>query len=156
MTPFEKSDFLTRLLSITDGCRDDMHEPDEQDVIATVVGDHLDNAMGDVRHPYNCGEFIVTIRQGRKLTGYREEHFNLATLIAFARMAPDPATTFTVARASGVRPATLAISGSLNGVPAGGDASYRADAQKVTAVLTHYLPSGTLREVFATLQAQEE
>ena len=39
---------LERLLHITDGCRPDMHEPDEQDISAHVVGDHLDNAFGDM------------------------------------------------------------------------------------------------------------
>jgi hypothetical protein len=74
-------DFNKRLLEATKDCREDMHEPDEQGVSALVSGYHLDNAMGD--NPFdNCGEFTVAIVQddGSK------EWFNLATLIALARV----------------------------------------------------------------------
>ena len=37
---------LRGLQNITDGCRPDMHEPDEQDLTAQVVGTKLDNATG--------------------------------------------------------------------------------------------------------------
>lgn len=74
-------DFSERLIAITEDCRDDMHEPDEQDVSAIVKGNHLDNAMGD-DPSYNCNEFSVQIirEDGQK------EWFNLATLIALARI----------------------------------------------------------------------
>lgn len=79
---------LHRLKAITVSCRDDMHEPDEQNVSAKVVGDHLDNAFGDtilVNKIPNLGvhqEFVVVIdNDGVK------ENFNLATLIALARKA---------------------------------------------------------------------
>lgn len=72
---------LARLLDITEPCRFDMHEPDNQGVSAVVTGTHLDNAMGD--DPYrNFCEFTVGITQDE-----RTEWFNLATLIALARMA---------------------------------------------------------------------
>jgi hypothetical protein len=74
-------DTKARLLKATEGCRPDMHEPDEQDVEGVVSGFHLDNAMGDdpIR---NCGEFTVGIKRDR-----HTEWFNLATLIALARRA---------------------------------------------------------------------
>ena len=53
-------DTLERLLKVTKDCREDMHEPDEQEVGAIVTGWRLDNAMGD--DPYkNCCEFTVGI-----------------------------------------------------------------------------------------------
>ena len=86
---------LERLLKITKGCREDMHEPDEQGVKAKVIGDHLDNAFGDsiridaiidgyqefvVIHGYQ--EFVVILNREGHI-----EKFNLATLIALARKA---------------------------------------------------------------------
>uniref|UniRef100_A0A6M3LBT6 Uncharacterized protein n=1 Tax=viral metagenome TaxID=1070528 RepID=A0A6M3LBT6_9ZZZZ len=74
---------LKRLQEITKGCRDDMHEPDEQEIRAVTSGCHLDNAMGN--DPYNnSGEFTIGIING--LTN-QTEWFNLATLIALARKA---------------------------------------------------------------------
>lgn len=75
---------LERLRSITEGCRPDMHEPDEQGLRARVVGDHIDNACGDwINVDAIVGgfqEFVVILdRNGRK------ECFNLATLLALAR-----------------------------------------------------------------------
>lgn len=78
-------DYLDRLRSVTQGCRPDMHEPDEQGVTATVSGDHLDNAMGD-DPAHSHGEFIVTIAR-EESHGTVIEHFNLASLIALARRA---------------------------------------------------------------------
>jgi hypothetical protein len=55
---YSLSETLKRLRDKTNRCRQDMHEPDEQDVYAVVTGTHLDNAMGD--DPYhNCCEFTV-------------------------------------------------------------------------------------------------
>jgi hypothetical protein len=77
--------FTERLLSITAGCRDDMHEPDEQGVKASVTGYSLDNAMGDhiseeaVKKGYQ--ELVVIISRDGKY-----EPFNLASLIALARV----------------------------------------------------------------------
>ncbi len=76
-----------RLLAITDGCRDDMHEPDEQGLSARVVGSHLDNAFGD----HISGEFLEKGYQELVVILNRDdgraEKFNLASLIALARKA---------------------------------------------------------------------
>jgi hypothetical protein len=75
-----------RLLGITSGCRDDMHEPDEQGVSAHIVGYSLDNAMGDyvdqraVAGGYQ--EYVIVIKR----SGRTPELFNLASLIALARI----------------------------------------------------------------------
>jgi hypothetical protein len=77
-----------RLLAITEGCRDDMHEPDEQGISARVVGTRLDNAFGDSV----TGEFLergyqeLVVILERESDG-RTEKFNLASLIALARKA---------------------------------------------------------------------
>lgn len=72
---------LQALLQQTEGCRDDMHEPDEQEVTARVRGRKLDNAMG-ADPETNNGELTVGIkRNGVNLW------FNLADLIALARVA---------------------------------------------------------------------
>lgn len=87
---------LDRLRKITEGCRNDMHEPDEQQVSAVVSGYILDNAMGD--HPaHNLGELTVGIQRVvvddpdstdfPRATHIETEWFNLATLIALARKA---------------------------------------------------------------------
>jgi len=77
---------LERLLHITDGCRPDMHEPDEQDISAHVVGDHLDNAFG------NCIDIDAILKKNQEYVVVinrdgTEDQFNLADLIALARMA---------------------------------------------------------------------
>ncbi len=66
----------------TQACREDMHEPDEQGISASVGGDHLDNAMS-VENP--CGEIVVRLAKddGAESTW----RFNLADLIALARKA---------------------------------------------------------------------
>ncbi len=75
-----------RLMIVTHGCRPDMHEPDEQGISAQIVGDHLDNACGNhvcddaIANKYQ--EYVVIIDRND-----RKEAFNLATLIALARMA---------------------------------------------------------------------
>lgn len=77
-------DFANRLLAVTDGCRQDMHEPDNNGVSATISGQHLDNAMGD---DGECGEMFVTIiKEQDHPADWINENFNLATLIAFARI----------------------------------------------------------------------
>lgn len=65
------------LYGITRGCRNDMHEPDEQDVTATIRGRVFDNAGSN-------NELTVVITN--YTTGMKDE-FNLATLIAMARAA---------------------------------------------------------------------
>jgi hypothetical protein len=79
-------DLHARLLSATKGCRVDMHEPDEQGIKAVVVGTDLDNAMGDrpVILPSGRAEFCVAISRD---DGTGTEWFNLASLIALARLA---------------------------------------------------------------------
>ena len=76
-----RKSFEERLLIATKNCRHDMHEPDEQGITVMVSGYNFDNAMGDNPND-NCGEFTVAIVQddGSK------EWFNLATLIALARI----------------------------------------------------------------------
>lgn len=83
---------LQRLQEITAGCRPDMHEPDEQDLKARVIGDHLDNACGEsIVERAICGgyqEFVVILE--RVLDGeIVVEKFNLATLISIARNATE-------------------------------------------------------------------
>ena len=74
--------FGQRLLTITEDCRIDMHEPDEQDVSARVYGQHLDNAMGEsITIDDGFQEYVVILRRG-----IAAEKFNLATLIALARI----------------------------------------------------------------------
>ena len=79
------NDFGKRLLKITEGCRKDMHEPDEMGVSAFVIGTILDNAMGEeILEEFiekNHQEIVVIIRNDIGHT----ENFNLATLIAYAR-----------------------------------------------------------------------
>ena len=78
-----------RLRSITHDCRTDMHEPDEQHVTAHVIGNHLDNAMGDhiVEEliEVNSHELVVIIQRGGEYP--QRARFNLADLIALARAA---------------------------------------------------------------------
>ena len=71
------------LLEITDGCRADMHEPDNNGVSATVEGDHIDNAFGDAGM---CGEMVVVITKEQDHGDSYKVKFNLATLIALARV----------------------------------------------------------------------
>lgn len=86
---------LTQLRNITSGCRDDMHEPDEQGLKARVVGDHLDNAMGTHVSPemiaQGAQEYVVFIERlletGRGRHTIIRQRFNLADLIALARKA---------------------------------------------------------------------
>ena len=73
------------LLKVTEECRDDMHEPDEQGLSARVVGYELDNAMGSsvtadaIIGGYQELVVVLNIRD--------EEHlFNLADIIALARI----------------------------------------------------------------------
>lgn len=75
--------FHKRLVNVTRKCRPNMHEPDEQEVRAIVVGTHLDNAFGD--NPTRADELTVGITN----THGGMEWFNLASLIALARIA-DP------------------------------------------------------------------
>ena len=74
-----------RLNKFTEGCRDDMHEPDEQGITAIVAGDHLDNAFGD--NPNEVGEYVVVLKREFSNGHIGVECFNLANLIALARKA---------------------------------------------------------------------
>lgn len=93
-------EWARRLLSITKGCAPSMHEPDRN---AQVVGEsaHIgdgrvylegsfDNACGD--GPDACGELTLGIVHDVDFddegspTHTLIEHFNLATLVAFARL----------------------------------------------------------------------
>ena len=84
------------LLAITDGCRDDMHEPDEQELaLAGITGTKLDNAFGsDVRERAvfeGYQEVVFSLRRTRydESGSYDSEKltkFNLASVIALARI----------------------------------------------------------------------
>jgi hypothetical protein len=69
------------------GMRTDWHEPDEQDVTAYVIGDHLDNAFGPTVDR-NHGELnVVLARRSRNAEGYvlhPQAVVNLATLLGWA------------------------------------------------------------------------
>lgn len=64
--------------------RKDWHEPDEVDIDARVVGDHLDNAFGDEVKPtirmYPSQEYVVILTKAGQEVG----RINLATLLAVA------------------------------------------------------------------------
>lgn len=85
--------WLADLQRFTKPCRIDMHEPNEQEISAHVVGTSLDNACGEsiredaITRGYQ--EIVVILRNGE--TG---EHLklNLACLIALARLASIPST----------------------------------------------------------------
>jgi hypothetical protein len=75
---------LKDLVKFTKNCREDMHEPDEQDISAVVVGDNLDNAFGKYVSPDGkYQEFVVVLKNGKD--GMLA--VNLASLIALARKA---------------------------------------------------------------------
>ena len=74
---------LEKLLQITEGCRDDMHEPDEQGLSAKVLGVKLDNAFPSTTLSH---EIRVMLTRGSG-NDFDTEFFNLATLIALARKA---------------------------------------------------------------------
>jgi hypothetical protein len=81
--------FGERLLNITDMCRDDMHEPDEQGLSARIIGDHLDNACGeDIRAEAQINGFqeFVIILDLKASPRFEQARFNLSTLIALARI----------------------------------------------------------------------
>jgi len=64
--------------AIEHGLRSDWHEPDEREISARVVGDHLDNAMGPTVDR-NCGELNVVLTKD----GEDVAVVNLATLLAW-------------------------------------------------------------------------
>lgn len=70
------------LLKITAGCREDMHEPDEQGLSAKVSGRVLDNAGVDREYR------VVLSREDEKGRVYQDT-FNLADLLALARIGAD-------------------------------------------------------------------
>lgn len=84
---------LKALKEFTSECREDMHEPDEQGISARVIGDHLDNAMGNTINYTKVGilgegslthqEYIVVLDSKDKGSLL----INLADLIALARKA---------------------------------------------------------------------
>jgi hypothetical protein len=82
-----------RLDYITRDCRDDMHEPDEQEVSCQVVGTELDNACGEsieLRALERGYQELVVILRRETEDGAEVQRFNLATLIALARKAGEP------------------------------------------------------------------
>lgn len=84
--------FAKRLLAFTEGCRRDMHEPDEQGFERVeLVGGHLDNACGDhislaaISGGYQEYVLIIDRHKADDGTTWREK-FNLASIIALARI----------------------------------------------------------------------
>lgn len=81
---------LKRLQEITKDCREDMHEPDQQGINASITGYHLDNAFGNRT---DSDELVICLWRGTPSNEYpnynniESEYFNLATLIALARKA---------------------------------------------------------------------
>jgi hypothetical protein len=79
------------LVEFTKHCREDMHEPDNEGITATVIGGHLDNAFGarvfdELSTEY--GEFVVRLIQHDENENVIAWHdVNLADLIALARKA---------------------------------------------------------------------
>lgn len=80
------TEMKARLNMATAGCNEEMHEPDEQGVSALVVGQKLDNAMGNEIIPEAISqgwqEYVVILNNNGKT-----EAFNLACLIALAKKA---------------------------------------------------------------------
>ena len=72
-------EIAVKLRRFTHDCRVDMHEPDEQNLSAKVVGRYFDNAYGEWEQG---NEKIVVLKKGKKTF-----KINLATLIALARLA---------------------------------------------------------------------
>lgn len=78
ITRVESRSQLAALAKVA-GVRPDWHEPDEQDINAYVIGDHLDNAMGSA-FTGNCNELNVVLTFGGKPSAV----VNLATLLSWA------------------------------------------------------------------------
>lgn len=78
------------LLRFTKGARDDFHEPDEQGItLVDVVGTSLDNCFGNaiISQAVSRGyQEAVVILKRLAPNGAEVERFNLATLIALARI----------------------------------------------------------------------
>jgi hypothetical protein len=83
-----EQEILRKLKLFTVDCRHDMHDPINQGIKASVIGDHLDNAMGNhiMTEPNARQEFLVILRNEDN----DELHLNLADLIALARLAKFP------------------------------------------------------------------
>ena len=68
------------LLEITDGCNEDMHEPDSQGLTAGTAGFGFDNAGGEPE------ELTLVIERSR--SNFEQElRINMADLVALARKA---------------------------------------------------------------------
>lgn len=79
------SDMASLLLKATEGCRTDMHEPDEQGLSAKVIGEKLDNAFGEdvtingLTFGYQEMVFVLIKNDVKTFS------FNMASLLALAR-----------------------------------------------------------------------
>ena len=78
---------LEKLLQITEGCREDMHEPDEQGLGADVHGHYLDNAFSPDTPTREIRVKLTRAHGTGDFVRLETEYFNLATLIALARKA---------------------------------------------------------------------
>lgn len=94
MTKKMMQDELNALNQFTVECREDMHEPDEQGLSASVVGTDFNNADGDVLDSNllleGRQEIVVILRSDEREegTGFRITHkINLASLVALAKQA---------------------------------------------------------------------
>lgn len=83
-----EQEILRKLKLFTVDCRQDMHNPASQGIKASVIGDHLDNVMGNrvMTEPNSRQELLVMLRNEDN----EELHLNLADLIALARLAKLP------------------------------------------------------------------
>lgn len=75
-------DAARNLLVATEGCREDMHEPDEQGISARVIGNVLNNSCGT----YLGGDPVMQELLVILLKNEHGVYFNLADLIALARI----------------------------------------------------------------------
>jgi hypothetical protein len=73
-----------RLVECTKNCRNDMHSPDNQGISAVVTGINLDNSFGGSDPTKTQLEMMVGLKNE---DNSHIEWFNLANLIAMARMA---------------------------------------------------------------------
>ena len=86
-------DIIKRLRAVTVGCREDMHEPDEQGVFARAIGTDLDNSFGSMIDASliekGAQEIVIVLDQywedNYGELGHTHDVFNLADLLAIVR-----------------------------------------------------------------------
>lgn len=80
---------MLEMVRTTHGVRIDWHEPDNQDISAYVIGNHLDNAMG-ATVDRNCGELnVIFVKREWSDRSFENSVFrpvavaNLATILSW-------------------------------------------------------------------------